>query len=270
MKTLPISTSIILLIFIIFVGCRATIEDNIKKGDEMISKSKIEKALFYYNKALEIDSTASIVYSKIGNIHLNNNDTAQALNYFLIAYNQKLNDYYLHYKIGNIYKSKKDTLNAIKHYTKAIEINDKKSEVYVERGILNYYTKNYELSLNDFNQAITLDKTKLLVIVDEEKGIPKNIRGEEKVKEILYPYIIPYAYRAKIKEINKDYYGAISDADFILTCIPDYGSIYFVRGNIYLILGNTKKACEDWSKANDYGIKDGLKNIQSYCNSINN
>jgi len=268
MKTQTIFVKIIFFFIFLLFGCKATVEENIEKGDEMISNSEIDKALVYYNKALEIDSTSSIVYLKIGNLYLNNSDTTKALNFFEIAHNLNSKDYNLQLKLGNIYKSKKDTLNAIMHYTNAIEIDDKKSEAYIERGKLFFYTKQYELSLNDFNQSITIGRTELLYLVDEEKGISKNIRGEEEVKEIIYPYIIPYVFRVQIKEINKDYLGAISDADFIINCMPDYGSIYFIRGNIHFILGNSKEACEDWSKANDYGIEEGLKKIQSFCTPI--
>lgn len=63
------------------------------------------------------------------------------------------------YRIGRAYFRMDDTLNARMFFDRTIAKNPRYQNAYYFRGILNYYSEQYQVALSDVNQAIALDST---------------------------------------------------------------------------------------------------------------
>ena len=57
------------------------------------------------------------------------------------------------YKRGNAYRQKGDWDRAIAEYNRAIEVNPKYGEAYMNRGIIYYYKGDLDRALEDYNRA---------------------------------------------------------------------------------------------------------------------
>lgn len=143
-------------------------------------------------------------------------------------------------EIGDVLGQSKDYIGAIKHYTKAIELNPKYAEAYLERGLLRYGVQDdQEGALEDLNKAAELGDSRaynnIKVIKDaaaEKNGITTNqsIIEDDRPTGFEIPklqsYVNDYAgimSSERVTELNtvlKDYQDKTSTQIFILT-VPD-------------------------------------------------
>ena len=108
------------------IGCETTEEIKetdlvvlLNQGAAFAEKGQYDRAIAYFNKAIEI--------------------------------NPKLAEAY--YNRGLVYKEKGQYDKAISDFTKAIEINPRHADAYYSRGVVYYYKKDYEKALDDFYKA---------------------------------------------------------------------------------------------------------------------
>ncbi|MCW8968253.1 MAG: tetratricopeptide repeat protein, partial [Flavobacteriales bacterium] len=64
----------------------------------------------------------------------------------------------------------------------------------------------------------------------------------------------------------KDYEGAVADCDKAISLDKNYAAAYLNRGIAYEMLRKEDKACEDWNKAAELGLKNGKAFSQQICN----
>jgi len=74
-----------------------------------------------------------------------------------------------------------------------------------------------------------------------------------------------FAIRGNSKAGLKDYRGAIEDYDIAIELDPS-GSYYYNRGMYKLNLEQTNNACYDFSKAGELGTEEAYDAIKEYCN----
>ena len=85
-------------------------------------KGQYDRAIWDYNKAIEINPKGTVAYINRGNVYAANGQ-----------YNRAISD-----------------------YTKAIEINSKDTAAYINRGIAYYYTQRYDKAWDDVDKAQSL------------------------------------------------------------------------------------------------------------------
>lgn len=265
MENIKLNKSFIFLFicFSLLNSCNSSYEDLLKEGNKLDNNGAFNKALIVYDKAIKKWPQNGEAYYRKGLTYLKLNDTLNALNIFMKTLDLKYTQADLTYILGSIYSNKGEINKAIKFYSKSIEQGNEKANVFNERGILYYKEKQYNIAVQDFTQAINLDKfdlsINLNIVIEEWRYLKKD-------RESLEKFIIPFYYRAKAKEYVNDYYGALLDYDMVIKLNPTYAEVYFNRGIIKFKLGDYKGACIDWSSANEYGYEEAIKLIHENCN----
>ena len=108
---------------------------------------------------------------------------------------------------------------------------------YFESGIAKVKLQDNKSAMLDFSKAIELDST----------------------------FINAYISRAELKEDNQDIQGAIHDYSRVILIDKANKDAYLRRGVLYYKLNLTEKACNDWEKARDLGLKAAKSFLKNYC-----
>ena len=157
--------SVLVLINLFIVGCpkpqqqQSKMEDvqNYNKlGISYGKKGQYDQAIFYFNKALEINPKIAVVYYNRGLAYDNKSQYDQAISDYTkaIELNQRYADAY--YNSGLAYDNKSQYDQAISDYSKTIEIDPKYASAYNNRGFAYFLLKEYDKAWNDFNKAQAL------------------------------------------------------------------------------------------------------------------
>lgn len=185
-----------------------------------------------------LKSEEYLKYEEEGNSNFESKNYAQALEDFNKVVELKP-DYYLGYFTRARVKSALgDSKGSIEDNNKVIELKSDFSMAYNNRGWDNYLLKNYIEALKDFNKAIELD--------------PRND--------------VAYDSRQETKFALNDFAGCMEDCNMAISLNPKLANSYFFRGKIYFKNGDKTKACENWSKAGQYGIMEAYELIKQNCN----
>ncbi len=174
------------------------------------------KALFFYNKIIEIDPYETNSYIFIGWIKFSNND-----------YN-----------------------GSIIEYSKALEINPKILYAYINRGLAKMELKDYKGAVSDFDEAILVysDSSNIKYTV-EVKEIYKRISVNTINSAYKFDISLIYVNRAVSKMKNKDYQGATEDCNKAMELNPNLIEAYNTRGNIKIETEDYEGAFKDFNAA---------------------
>jgi len=144
---------------------------------------------------------------------------------------------YVYYKKTNNYQK------AIEYCNKVFQIKNSRfiDDTYVLRAKCKYQLKDYQGSIDDYNEYILLD--------------PK----------LDFKYV--YSFRGDAKNKLGDIKNALADYLKSLKINPDNEQDYYKIGLIqYNELKNKQQACSSWSKAGELGSKEAYILIEKYCN----
>jgi len=157
--------------------------------------------------------------------------------------------------LGHYYRDRKEVNPAINHYTKAIEINGNKGQIYNSRGKLYLENGKPELALADFTKGVKASPKIAEIHINQgaafgtlgnykaslaslNKGLaldPENKNG--------------YSNRAMLYTLLEDHVKAIQDHTAYLKLNPNNANIWFEQGQAYNIVGNPQKALESLNRA---------------------
>jgi len=243
-----------------------------EKGNENFKKANFSEAIKDYTNLIEISPEfiqaylqRGICYQNIGNylsalrdfdkfIEVKNDEpyafsSRGWVKYYLKDYIGAMADFnkqieldkseVAYYNRGSAKSELGDKNGAISDYNKAIEINPKFSMAYNNRGWSKYELKKYSEALADINKAIELD--------------PKNW--------------VAYDSRQETKFALNDIKGCIEDCNIALSLNAKVANPYLFRGKAYFKQGNKAKACEDWRKAGELGLREAYEFISKNCNN---
>ena len=90
----------------------------------------IEKAIIYYSKAIELDSSYDIAYNNLGVVFLDGlGDSQRAMEYFKTAI--AINPSYVlaHFNLARSHEVLDEKIQAAKQYQKALNLNKEKNEM---------------------------------------------------------------------------------------------------------------------------------------------
>ncbi|MFH0775119.1 MAG: tetratricopeptide repeat protein [bacterium] len=198
-------------------------------------KSDYDNAIYYYNKAIELNPRLAEAYYNRGNAYTNKGLYDQAISDFTKALEINPRDAKAYYNRGNAYDKKGDSDQAIANYTKALEINprdaeayNRLTETYNNRGNAYKNKGNYDQAIADYTEAIKLNP-----------------------KEADY-----YSCRADCFMEKKDYKRALEDITKAIEISPEDGGFRWTQTKIYLLQGDTKNAGKCCEKLLELVLKD--------------
>ncbi len=203
------------------------------------------------------------------------------------------------------YQDAKEFDKAIADYTQTIELSPNFYEAYINRGLSNYLKQNSEQALTDFTLAIKMDpenglayyhRGNLYLILEQYnqavsdfslcrdldfkqpelfyyKGMAEQKAGalEESIQSLehfltLNPNHTKAAYAlANILARTQKYEQAVQYYNQVIDAEPTFANAYLNRGNTYLYLDETEKACADWKQAESLGAGLAKEMLNKYC-----
>lgn len=194
-----------------------------------------------YNKAIDSWEKGK-KYGRDGNYQKALKHIEEALEYFPNK-NQK--------KYFEILHSKAEVLHFLKNHTEAVKIcteilnfDRKNISVLRLRGNAKIGTSNNvcnNSAIADFTEAIDLEKG--------SESFDKSV--QLKINESLAQ---SYSYRAVAYMDCENLGAALSDLDNAINLNSSNGGAYYNRGLVHKWQGNNTKACENFKKAQQYGV----------------
>ena len=177
-------------------------------------------------------------YEEAGNSDFNNKKYQEAIVNFNKVIEIDPNNKLAYFTRARAKSKLGDFKGSIEDNNKVIEIDPNSSMAYNNRGWDNYLQKNYIEALKDFNKAIELE--------------PRNY--------------VAYDSRQETKFALNDFAGCLEDCNMAISLNPKLANSYFFRGKVYFKNGDKVKACENWSKAGQYGTMEAYELIKQNCN----
>lgn len=241
---------IITAFLIVSIGCKQKTKDNennilnphlntIHSYTHSFTEGSVPSATNYYNNGCNKLTNHTRDYSGA----IIDFDRAIELNpVFIQAYQNR----------GYAKANLQDFMGAIADYNKVLEIkdndanyhNDRNNGIYSNRGVAKYNLQDYRGAIDDFSKAI-----------------------------LIWDNAADRIYRANAKFQIEDFYGVVSDCDFIIEdslfnrrfSKYDKNDAYYWRGLAKIELGRKESGCLDLSKAGELGLKEAYDAIKKYC-----
>lgn len=129
-------------------------------------KSKTDRAVEYYRKAIEIDPRHAASYHRLGVILYRAKRPAEARNMLQQAVRMDSDNYQAHYYLGKLFKDGKEYPSALKSFEKAQKDSEFKLKAIIERG-------GCFMNQGDFDRAIIELERAQSLITDE--SLPESL-----------------------------------------------------------------------------------------------
>ena len=113
-----------------------------------------------------------------------------------------------------------------------------KSVIFLRRGDIKFYEKDYHGAISDYNKSIELNP------------------NDDHV----------YFLRGYAKGKLKDYEASIRDYTKALGLNPYNSNAYHLRGVSRALIKDYEGACDDWKNAYHMGVKEVRESMLRYCN----
>lgn len=149
--------------------------------------------------------------------------------------------------------------------------DESRSFYYAEKGKINFELGNLDIAKKDFEKAAELNPKSAYNIemlgdtYAKEKNYVKAIELYNKALKLDPAKYSIYEYRAYAHEALEDYFPALLDMNEAIKHNPDYGYLYFKRGEYSLKMGDQDKACADWLLGNEKGDTDSYNKLLETC-----
>ncbi|NCA93783.1 MAG: tetratricopeptide repeat protein [Sphingobacteriia bacterium] len=260
-------------------------EDNKEKIKRLLDQGSLSfdskdfnKAIFYFTKAIELDSNDAKVYSERGtayanmdkfdeaiddytkfielNIDFNNTEsvdleTRDGIKFFLNSYFNYVNVYY---NRGRAYFDTKKFKKAIADFTKVIELDPNHVKAYNNRGRVYADTKKLEEAIADFTKVIELDPnhTKAYynrgIVYDDIKKFDKAINDYDKVIELDHNNAHAYNNQGVVYHKIKNLKKARINFSKAIELDPRYVDAYINRGAVFRDTKRFNEAIADFTE----------------------
>jgi tetratricopeptide (TPR) repeat protein len=167
----------------------------------------------------------------------------------------------IHNSRGKTFFDMGHTPEAIADYTKAIEIDPKFSEAYINRGAAYGKSGKSELALADFNKGIELDPKAAngyfnrSLLYSDMKKLDLAIRDHDSYLQLNPGNISILFERAVAKRALGRSMDAIADFNECLRIDPNQPDLFLERSRAYRDLGKKDEALRDAKMAKANGIK---------------
>lgn len=138
--------------------------DYYKKGREHAENRNFEDAIYFYNKAIELNSGTSIYFDNRGFAKYQLNDLTGAIQDYKIASSMVPDEPAYYYMIGNIYQKTDSLDKATNYYTRAIELSSTKDNDYYYARANTYFKRaDYTRAISDYDQCLDLESDNITI-----------------------------------------------------------------------------------------------------------
>ncbi|MDF1666815.1 MAG: tetratricopeptide repeat protein, partial [Planctomycetota bacterium] len=155
--------------------------------------------------------------------------------------------------MGNVLTRRGQLDQAIEAYSNALTANPVNTKSYASRGYCYAQQRKIDLALKDYNKAISIDPDFYRPYYNRAtmnlslKKYQESLADLNKVIALNPPILaLGYAKRGEVKRELKDYQGALSDFKQALARDPNNYAVYGNRADVYIRLGELRKAINDF------------------------
>lgn len=234
------------------------------KGIRNFRHGKLEQALKYLSRAVELNSKSYETYCTRALIYDCFNDFENAIADYTKAIEVSPNNYEGYYNRANIYSGQELYDLSIKDYSETIKLKPNYFQAHIYRGKDYCYLKEFEKAKSDFLTALSITKN------EQERDYPsahipyQHLADLEFIEKHNHKDAIPL-YTEAIKIINgynrtyseKIHFGGGKVVSEIGNFKNSLGfKSYFHRGLCYFELGNIEQAKQDFTDAIDLALND--------------
>ena len=225
------------------------------RGNYYAINNEYDKAIEYYNKAIEADSKDDYPYIGLGIVYYDLKEYDKAKECYKKAIEANPKDAYSYNGLGNTYYDLKEFNKAIEYYNKAIEIDPKDAYSYNGLGNTYYDLKEFNKAIEYYNKAIEIDPkdaypySGLGNTYYDLKEFDKAIEYYNKAIEIDPKETFSHNRLGNIQSNLKKYDKAIEYYNKAIENDPKYLSPYYNLGLTYYKLQEFDKAKEYYNKA---------------------
>jgi len=128
-----------------------------RMGDLLLKKNS-GKAIRFYEKAAQMDSSAAEPYYCIGLIKEKQGQKAEATIYYNKAIQHNAQFVFTYFHLGKLYEDEQDWEKARKIYTLATRVAPTSSKAYYMRGKMEAHVGKIEEAIADYRQALVFDE----------------------------------------------------------------------------------------------------------------
>jgi len=157
--------------------------------------------------------------------------------------------------LGDYYKDLGKSEMAIADYSRAIAINPKYTEAYINRGIIYGNMGKWNEAISDYSKAVEIDPKSDQAYYDRGNAYrtigkwDKAIADYSRAIAINRKYSVAYSNRGIVKGNMGKWNEAITDYSKAIEIDPKSDQAHYNRGIAYRKLGQWDKAIADYSKA---------------------
>lgn len=233
-------------------------QSNFKLGETAYSKGNFKEAIAYFDKAIVQNDNVYYAYLNRGLAYLYIDEISKCKYDLDTAYaldSTKVNAYVYY---GKYYAERRLYAMALKHYNKALEIDPEYYEIYGERGAVKLM-----LGMND--EALE-DATISVNHVSNDYSVYANRGYIEMVTDKYEEALIDFTKSLEIQESQKAYGNrgfvysmlgkydlALKDIDKALGYNENDALILYMKGEVYIKLGEKENACQCFLKSKENG-----------------
>ncbi len=164
---------------------------------------------------------------------------------------------------GNIHKDLGNDRLAIDDYSKAIILDAKNAHAYFSRGYVYFDQKKYKEALNDFRFATHLDPTIEMAYVGKSQiysELGSYPEAKQEINKALDLFdtreskAMALVLRGDIYDMEGESKKALGDYSHAIDMVPDYAHAYFKRAKIHEKFGEFEQVVSDCTKALEYEL----------------
>jgi|GEM_PF-1490814 len=235
------------------------VEESKKKAEASVNfamafkchdKNKLNEAIDYYNKAIELSPNFKEAYYNRGIAYIKQENYPRAIEDYNKAIELSPNFKEAYYNRGIAYFKQGNYPRAIEDYDKAIELNPNDDDAYCSRGVAYFKQGNCSRAIEDYNKAIELNPNNYQVYAnrgstyDEQEKYHLAMESYNKAIELNPNDDGLYCNRSVSYIKQSDYPLAIEDLNKAIELNPNCKNAYYNLTEVYIYNKQFNKALE--------------------------
>lgn len=156
--------------------------------------------------------------------------------------------------------------NALADYAKAIEIDPRNPLAYFNRGIHYMGRGLFDSAIDDFNRILKLTPNDMDIYINRGNAFLKKGDAQSAISDYTHAIekkansaAVAYVNRSNAYANRGDFGKAIQDVTTAISLNKELLSMYVIRGNLNMKVGNFEQGMKDYKTACDKGWEEGCR-----------
>ena len=160
---------------------------------------------------------------------------------------------------------------ALEDLNTAIKRRVRAEEAYFDRAEVKFELQDYEGAIADFKKVLAKNNSNMdahyqkAICYYHYGNVTSAIQEFKKITKKDSTYVDAFYDLAVIYYSNSKNEEALKYANQTIKLDHEHPDAYVIRGDIYIAMGETEKACLDYTKADEFGDTEAHKDIKKYC-----